>query len=104
MGMGGCQAEEHGQAGPTTEQRMHAVAPQEGEGMMGGGMADLGVGVRSAPGFDRGAVDDEVAGSDHAAAERLPHDKDEELLAGRGARGGRTLPRYGGAGPPEMSP
>jgi hypothetical protein len=27
---------------------MHAVAPQDGAGMMGGGMADLGVGVAAA--------------------------------------------------------
>ncbi len=44
-----------------------------------------GVGIGAAPGFDRGAVDDEIARADDASPERLRDGEHEEGLAGRGA-------------------
>jgi len=61
VAVGGGNAEEEGQARAAAEQGVDTVAAQEGGGMMGGGVAVLGVGIGAAPGLDRGAVDDQVA-------------------------------------------
>ena len=72
MGVGGGETEEQGQARAAAEQGMHAVAAQEGGGMMGGRMAVAGVGIGAAPGLERGAIDDEVARADDAARAAPP--------------------------------
>jgi len=93
-------AKEDGQAGAMAEQGVDAVAAQEGGGMMGGGVAVLGVGVGAAPGFDGGAVDDQVARAHDALADSLRDHKHEERLAGWSAGAGRALPLLGRAGHP----
>jgi len=97
------QAEEHGQAGATAEQGRDAVAAQEDGGMVGGGMAVRGVGIGAAPGFDRGAVDNEVARADDAPTDGLLNGEHEERLAGRGTGSRRALPLLRGAGHPRRA-
>jgi len=61
VAVGGGETEEHGQAGAATAQGMDAIAAQEGGGMMGGGVAMLGIGVGPTPRLDGRAVNNKVA-------------------------------------------
>ena len=91
MGIGWLDQEVHGQAGTTTEQRMHAIAPQERTRMVSGSVPHSGIGIGSAPRQNRGAIDDQIAGSDQAAAHGSPH---REHKAGLKERGSCRLPAF----------
>jgi len=68
--------------------------------MLGGGVLHRGVGVRPAPGQNRRAVDDHVTGAHHAAAQRLPHQHNEEHLTRGSASGVGAFAHLGGTGHP----
>ena len=100
VGIGGGQAEEQRQAGAAAEQRVDAVATQQGRGMVCGGMAVAGIRVGAPPRFERGAIDNQVACSDEADAQRFLDRQDEERLAGWGTGVGGALPLLRGRGHP----
>jgi len=80
MGIGWPDQEMHGQAGTTTEQRMHAIAPQERTRMVSGRVSHSSIGIGSTPSQERGAIDDEIAGSDQAAAHGSANREHKERL------------------------
>src|SRR3989440_11991646 len=86
MGIGGPDQEVHRQAGPPTEQRMHAKAPQEWTRMVSRSVAHRGIGILSAPGQDGSTIDDQIAGPDQSAAHGAPDREHEEGLKGWGSR------------------
>jgi hypothetical protein len=103
MAGGAREEKEQGEARPAAEERLQAVAQQEGTGMVGGGVANCGIGIRSAPGEDRRAVDDEVAGAGQAHPEPCTYQQNEEHLARRSpgrAQALRLLRLARDAGPP----
>src|SRR5579885_2706686 len=60
VAIGGREAKEEGQARGAAEQGMDAVAMQETGAMVRGGGPVLGIAVAPPPGFDRGAINNEV--------------------------------------------
>jgi hypothetical protein len=60
--------------------------------MVGGGVPDGGIGVRSAPGQDGSAVDDEITAARHAPAHRQAHHDHQQRLGDRRSRSCRPLP------------
>ncbi len=77
--------EVYGQAGTATEQRMHAIATQERTRMVSGSVTHSGIGIGSTPRQDRGAIDDQIAGSDHSAVHGSPDCEHKEGLKERGS-------------------
>jgi hypothetical protein len=61
MDVGGRQEKQERQASPPAEQRMQPIGTQQRAEMVGGGMAEGGVGVGPTPGQDGRALNDEVA-------------------------------------------
>jgi hypothetical protein len=86
VAVGGGKEEEQGQARPTAQQSVDAIATQQGTSMVMRGMADGGIGIVAAPSEDRGAIDDQVAPADDAQVCRQPNAHDQQQLARRGAR------------------
>jgi hypothetical protein len=83
---------------------MQPVPAQQWTGMMGGGVADSGIGIGPAPSQNGGAVDDEIARTDEAAANRHAHRHahrdDEQCLGHWSANTRRSFPLLRGTGRP----
>src|SRR5258706_15037309 len=100
MAVGGREEEEQGQARAAAQERVDAIAPQQGACMMVWGVADGRIRVAAAPGQDGGAIEDEVAPVDEASVQRQADEDDEQALARRGAGVRPPAALLGGAGHP----
>jgi hypothetical protein len=92
MRIGGGEQEEEGQARAATQERMHAVAAQEGTRMMSRRVTHGRVGIGPAPGQNRGAINDEVTRADEAPTERKADHDDEQGLGRWRSSVRRALP------------
>jgi hypothetical protein len=92
MDVGRREQEEQGEPGAATEQRMDPVAAQQWTGVMRWRMANGGVRIAVAPGEDRRAIQDEIAGADEPTMEGEPDHDDQNRLADGSARAGAPFP------------
>ena len=82
MGIGWPDQEVYGQAAAATEQRMHAIAPQERTGMVSRSVTQSSIGIGSAPRQDRSTINDQITGAYQPRPHSAPDGQHEEGFKG----------------------
>src|SRR5260370_512825 len=96
-GVGGREKKEGRQARAATEQRMHAIATQEGAGMLSGSMTKGRIRVSASPSQDGSAIDNQIAGPNESTPQCAEDTEHKERLGQRGSSSLSTLPLLRGA-------
>ena len=82
MGIGWPVQKVHGQAGAATEQRMHAIAPQERTRMVNRSVTQGSIGIGSAPPQDGSTINDQITGAYQPRLHGAPNGQHEEGFKG----------------------
>ena len=98
MGIGGPDQEVDRQPGAATEQRMHAIAPQERTRMVSRSVTQGRIRIGAAPRQDGGTINDQITGADQPRAQGAPHGQHEEAFKGGCACGLPALTQLGSTG------